>query len=356
MVANIQLRPTREQAAALRATLTRCNEAANWLSERGFKANTLHQYSLQRLTYYETRKRFSLSAQVVVRTIAKVADAYKVGPKSQRRFRWNSAQPYDDRIFSFKRLDAVSIWTLNGREKIPFVCGERQRALLAYRKGEVDLMFVRGKWYIACICEVPEPETINVEDVLGVDFGVVNLAFDSDGKTYSGAKIDDSRRRYGHRRRNLQKKQTRSAKRKLRSISGREARFRADVNHVISKSLVSTAKRTSRGIGLEDLKGIRKRVTAKRRQRARLSGWAFAQLRAFVDYKARMAGVPVVLVDPRNTSRECPECGTIDKRNRPTQSKFQCVSCGHSAVADHVAARNIRARAVVSLPMVASCA
>lgn len=356
LVANIQLKPTREQAVALHATLERCNEAANWLSAKGFAAKVLRQYDLHKLAYREVREKFGLTAQVAVRTIAKVADAYALDKDTQRRFRWDAAQPYDDRIFRFVGEEKVNLWTLTGRMVLPFVCGERQRKLLAYRKGEVDLMFVRGKWYIACVCDVLEPDPKFTRDVLGVDLGIVNLAVDSSGEHYSGEPVELSRRRYGHRRRNLQRKQSRSAKRKLRAISGREARFRADVNHVISKSLVQTAERTSCAIALEDLKGIRERVTASRRQRSRLHGWAFAQLRSFVDYKAKRAGIPVVLVDPRNTSRECPECGAIDKRNRPTRDRFQCASCGFAGAADHIAARNIRARAVVKLPMVADCA
>jgi putative transposase len=57
--------------------------------------------------------------------------------------------------------------------------------LLAYRAGEVDLMFVGGKWYLAVVCDIPDPEKIGIEDVLGVDFGVVNLAFDSEGRSYT---------------------------------------------------------------------------------------------------------------------------------------------------------------------------
>jgi IS605 OrfB family transposase len=113
---------------------------------------------------------------------------------------------------------------------------------------------------------------------------------------------------------------------------------------------VATAQRTGRGIALEDLTGIRDRVTARRRQRARLHNWLFFQLRSFIEYEARLAVVPVVLVDPRNTSRTCPVCRCIDKRNRPTQARFSCISCGFAAPADVVAARNIRARAAVNQP------
>ena len=110
------------------------------------------------------------------------------------------------------------------------------------------------------------------------------------------------------------------------------------------------AKDTERGIAIEELGGIRERVTVGRQQRARLANWAFFDLRAKIEYKAKREGLPVVKVDPRNTSRTCHECGCIDKANRLTQSSFKCVTAraarrGHVANADHNAALNIRSRA-----------
>ena len=106
-------------------------------------------------------------------------------------------------------------------------------------------------------------------------------------------------------------------KRRLRKLAGRQRRYQKHTNHVISKALVLDAERTSRGIALEQLKGIRQRVTARGgNQRARLGNWGFADLGAFVAYKAKRLGVQVVFVDPRNTSRECLECGCVDKKNR----------------------------------------
>ena len=108
------------------------------------------------------------------------------------------------------------------------------------------------------------------------------------------------------------------------------------------------AERTGRGIAIEELTHIRKRATARRKQRARLSNWSFGQLRAFLAYKAKRVGVPVVAVDPRNTSKGCSVCGCINTKNRPDQATFSCISCGHSEAADLNAARNIRARATVT--------
>jgi len=97
---------------------------------------------------------------------------------------------------------------------------------------------------------------------------------------------------------------------------------------------------------------IRMRITVPRLRRATLSSWSFNQLRSFIAYKAEREGVTAVLVDPWNTSRTCPECGTIDKRNRKSQRLFSCVSCGFAGLADHIAAENIR-RAAVNQPIVA---
>ena len=352
LVVNLKLTPTPGQAKLLRETLRQANAACNYLSEVGWKAKILRQYDLHKLAYHDTKQRFGLVADLVIRCIAKVADAYKADKRSMRRFRPDAAQPYNHHILRFLKEDAVSIWLLGGRQKIPFVMGERQHTLFAHRKGEVDLMRVRGKWYLAIVCDIDDPKLIETTDILGVDLGIVNIAADSTGKVYSGKTINRVRCTYAHRRRNLQRKQTRSATRKLVKISGRQARFQKDVNHCISKTIVSDAQRTASAIALEDLGGIRERVTARRHQRARLSNWAFAQLRTFLGYKAAMHGIPMILVDPRNTSRECPSCGHTDAKNRRTRNEFVCARCGLAGPADTIAARNIRARAVVNQPMV----
>jgi IS605 OrfB family transposase len=350
LVANIKLEPTPEQENMLRETLERCNQACNYLSAKAWQTQKFRQFDLHKVAYRDTREMFDLTSQAAVRCIAKVADAYKVDRKVQRTFRRFSAQPYDDRIFRFVDDNTVSIWTIAGRQKIACVTGEHQRRLLAFRKGEIDLMFVRGKWYVACVCDIDDPELIEATDVLGVDLGIVNIATDSDGTTYTGEAVERVRSHFARRRAGLQRRRTKAAKRRLRKLSGQQRRFQTHTNHVISKALVQTAQRSGRAIGLEDLTHIRKRVKARRGQRGRLHNWAFGQLRQFVQYKAQLAGVPVLLVDPRHTSKGCSCCGCIDDRNRPDQVTFSCVSCGHSDLADLNAARNIRARASVTLP------
>lgn len=354
LTAKIKLLPTPEQHEYLKLTLVTANTACNYISEQAWEHKTFRQFSLHHLVYNYIRETYSLTAQLAVRCISKVSDAYKAGRKTKRTFDLLGAIAYDSRILSFK-LDQseISIWTVEGRQRIPFVCGERQRELLKGKRGESDLVLVGGIFYLFVSCDVETPTPTDVEDVLGVDLGIVNLATDNDGETFSGEQVEKNRRKYLHRRRNLQRKGTKSAKRKLKKLSGKQARFQSDTNHVISKRLVTKAQDTQRMIALEDLKGIRE-ATVRRKQRSKHANWAFYQLRSYIEYKAKLAGVPVILVDPRNTSRTCPKCGCVDKKNRPTQSSFSCISCGYSAPADTVAAVNIAARAAVNLPMVSN--
>lgn len=219
-------------------------------------------------------------------------------------------------------------------------------------RGECDLVYRKGEFYLLQCCGVDEPTPKEVDDFLGVDMGIANIAVDSDGDVHQGKTVKGVRYRHRQLRRKLQAKQTKSAKRRLKKLSGKEQRFAANTNHVISKILVAKAKDTDRGIALEELGGIHERVTTKRSQRATLRSWSFAQLRSFIEYKAKQAGVAVVAVDPRNTSRTCPCCGHIAKANRRTQSKFLCVVCGFSGLADYIAAVNISGRAVLNQPNV----
>jgi len=353
ITAQLKLQPTPEQALLLMQTLERANAACTFISQVAWDSRTFGKFPLQKRCYASVREQFGLGAQMVIRCIAKVADAYKRDREVQRSFRPTSAIAYDDRILSYALPDSsVSIWTLDKRQSIPFVCGARQRALLASQHGETDLAFVRGQWYLFAVCDADAPDPIDVEGVLGIDMGVTNIAVDSDGETHSGNAIKNVRYRHRRLRTKLQKKGTKSSRRRLRILSGQEQRFAKDVNHVLSKRMVAKAKRTKRAIAVEDLTHIRTRVRARRSQRATLHSWAFAQLRAFIGYKAHVSGVPVHAVDPRNTSRTCPQCGGIDKANRTTQAVFVCTACGFAGPADVIAAGNIARRARVGAPYV----
>jgi IS605 OrfB family transposase len=355
LVVKLKLVPDAEQAAALLLVMERFNAACDWLAGKAFGDRTANKYLLQRRYYGPLRRDFGLGAQMAVRVIAKVSEAYKRDRKIRPRFRPRGAIVYDQRNSRILGVDRMSLSTLAGRTVVPYVFGAYQRPLLERLKGQIDLVYDRGArtFFAYATADVPVPDASPPEDVLGVDLGIVNLAADSDGTTYAGAVCNGLRRRHHRLRRRLQAKGTRPARRLLRRRRRRERRYQADVNHTISKRLVQTAAATHRAVALENLEGIRTRGDVRRGQRRVLHGWAFAQLRAFVEYKAARAGVPVYAVDPRHTSQTCPRCGLIDRGNRPTRNAFRCVSCGFAGPADTIAAANIarRGRLVAGLPV-----
>jgi putative transposase len=340
--------PDADQTRILRAVVERFNEAANWVAEECFARQEANQFKVRTFTYRHLREHFGLSSQMAQLAIKNVCDAYKRNKNTRVRIRKHAAIVYDQRTMSFKGIDRVSLLTLTGRVIVPFVLGDYQRKRFTLRKGQADLVLRDdGKWFLLVTVDVPETAPIHATDFIGVDLGIAQIATDSDGTAYSGKLVEDVRRKHNLQRKRLQRRCTKGARKKLKRIAGKEARFRRHENHCISKRIVDTARRTGRGIGLENLTHIHERITARGGEaKNRLRGWSFAQLGAFIDYKARLAGMPVAHVDPRNTSRTCAECGYCTRANRRSQAEFSCKACGHKANADENAARNIRSRAL----------
>jgi len=342
----VKLAPTEMQFQMLKETMEAFNEACNSIAETAFQTRTFNNWQLHHLVYHEIRERFKLSAQLTVRAISKVADAYKVSKETRVAFNLHGAVVYDQRILSWKGLEAVSILTLKGRQRVPMLIGTYQEARMDRIRGQADLILRDGIFYLAATIETPETEPFTAKDFLGVDLGIRNIATDSDGERWMGKELNGIRNRYAKIRKRLQSKGTKSSRRLLRKRSRKEHRFASAVNHAISKRIVQKAKDTLRGIALENLKGIRLRVTVKgSSQRRTIHSWSFNQLQQFIGYKAKLAGVPIVYVEPRNTSRTCPGCGFVAKANRKGES-FRCQACGFAGHADSIAAENIRRVAV----------
>ncbi len=354
----IQLLPDKEQAVEMRQTVERFNEAANWLAAKALKDRTANKVLLQQLYYPEIRKSFGLSAQMTVRCIAQVSEAYKRDKSIKPNFRKTSAMPLDQRLMSFKGIDRVSILTLEGRVIVPFVMGAYQRERFRNAVGQSDLVLRGdGKWFLLVSVDLPESTPIPSTDFLGIDMGTIQLASDSDGEHFDGAEVEATRRHYQKKRQQLQRKaaqqkqqgkRPKSIRRKLKKLSGRERRFKKNVNHLISRCIVDKATDTKRGIALEDLSGIRSRTRFRHQQRDRLSKWAFGELRGFVEYKSRIARVMVIVVDPAHTSQCCSECGHIERANRYSRGIFWCKGCGYFDHADVNAAKNISRKAAVN--------
>jgi IS605 OrfB family transposase len=237
----------------------------------------------------------------------------------------------------------LSLLTLSGRVRLVFSLPAYYTDYASWDTTCSDLIFDRkGRWWLHVVVTKAIVETPATGVVVGVDLGISKPATDSRGKHYGTDhwKVVEERR-FQHRRR-LQAKGTKSARRRLKKLSGKTARFRRDCDHVLSKQLVRSVE-PGATLVFEDLTDIRTRAKARKEQRRRLHSWSFRRLQAFVEYKAAERGVSVAYVDPHYTSQRCAECGHRERRNRQSQEYFSCKACGHQANADVNAAVNIRA-------------
>lgn len=357
LVVKLRLYPTEEQKAMLLATMREANACCNYLSEKAWADNGFKQYDIHHKCYYDACAKHNLSSQMVVRCISKTADAYKLNKKTKRAFRPLGSVAYDARLLSYKE-DVVSLWAIKGdkggRIKIPFFCFRPE--YIPFFKGEADLCHSKGKFFLLQTVDVPEQEAEDAKDFLGCDFGLKDIVYMSDNTHVSADEIKRVKSKYAKVRKRVQSKGTRSCKRLLKRLSGREMRFTTITNHTISKQIVAKAKAEHKGIAIENLKHIRNGARKKKQadaetgetkprksktMRSMINSWSFFQLRSFLAYKAKLAGVLLVAVNPAYTSQTCSCCG---ERGIRRGKRFRCPNCGNVMDADYNASRNIAAR------------
>jgi putative transposase len=354
-----KLKVSQSQAAKLDATMDAFVQALNWVNQNT-PEKVVNAVKLQSLCYYQIRARFGLSSNLAQQVCRRLAGARKVARQKNRpvkAFKRGFAT-YDARIFSFREKDwSVSLTTVEGRERFELAIGRYQRERLAGSNPKSATLVKRkdGSYSIQICVEAEPSPPQRTGRVLGVDLGRTDIAHTSDGDNWNGQQLNRVRDHYSRLRAVLQRKAskgTRSSRRRCRELlqrlSGKERRFQSRqrcvaktwVNHRISKAIVSRAKATNSAIALEDLTGIRERVNQQPRSKAeqrRANSWAFYQLRQFLEYKARVAGVSLILVPPAYTSQTCHRCLHIHPD--PAQSyrsgkSFKCGHCGWEGDAD----------------------
>jgi putative transposase len=354
LTVSCKLKVSQSQAAKLDETLDALSlrdanangQALNWVNQNTPK-KVVNPLKLQSLCYYEIRARFGLSSNLARTTsrlrdqqiCRRVASARKVAQQKNRPVKALSLRDanankggfatYDARIFSFREKDwTVSLTTVEGRERFELAIGHYQREQLAGSNPKSATLVKRkdGSYSIQICVEAKLPEQQNTAQVVGVDLGRTDIAHTSEGDNWNGQQLNRVRDHYSRLRAVLQRKAskgTRSSRRRCRELlqrlSGKERRFQSRqrcvaktwLNHRISKAIVSRAKATNSAIALEDLTGIRERINQQPRSKAerrRANSWAFYQLRQFLEYKARVAGVSLILVPPAYTSQTCHKC------------------------------------------------
>ena len=348
---SIKLDVTQEQAAILKILQKEFARACNLLAPLSAGARCTNRVRLHHLGYYLVRKEIpAIGSQMACNAVAAVAQAYRSllsnNPECRKgealpaiAFRDTSSVHFDKRTYTIKG-DALSLFTTAGRVFVPMRLGDFQRRYLVDGLSrEAVLVRRRGRFFFNLVLDLPDsgakPPT---GKIMGVDLGENTIAAVSTGKLIGGGKLRHDRDKHLALRRRLQRNGSQSARQLLAKVSGREARHVRQINHEVSKTIVTEAGRNGCDtIALENLTNIRKRIRTGKRLRSRLHRWAWAQLQAFVAYKAEAAGIRVQLVNPAYTSRICSVCGSLGVR---VKHRFSC-TCGNLAHSDLNASRNL---------------
>ena len=358
-----------------------CEMISGYVFNNGFPLNFMY---LQEKLYDYVRQNTKLKSQMTISAFKTVTARYKtVNEQLQQcpykyqdeKGKWQSIprtlewlreqvhfkRPQADlvrnRDYSFvENGTMLSINTLGKRVKVKFdvpKCFEDYfKTEAGWSFGTAKLASLNGQWYL----HPPATKPLNDSEadtspthVVGIDRGLRFLATTYDEKGvvsfFSGKEILERRSRINDLRAELQAKGTKSAKRVLKRISGRENRWMTDVNHQVSKTLVDTYSAGTLFV-MEDLVGISfsERLLANRNTEGRneLRSWSFYQLEQFLTYKASERGSLVLKVPADYTSQRCPKCGRIHKASRHHDiHEYICDACGYRSNDDRVGAMNL---------------
>ena len=352
--AKIQIQVAPEQRELLDATMDTYRNACNFVANYVFQTHDLKQFSLNKALYYDLRERFSLRSQMAQSVFKTVIARYKtilenehtwIEPdftKPQYDLVWNRDYSLTQKVFSVN--------TLNGRVKLTYFTGGMEKYFNheLYSFGTAKLVKKHSKYFlhIPVTTDVPESLDSDICNVVGVDRGInfVVATYDSKHRSgfMSGKAIKYKRAHYKKLRKELQQRQTSSARRRLKAIGQQENRWMQDVNHCVSKALVESNPKHTLFV-LEDLSGVRTATERVHRKERYISvSWSFYDLEQKLKYKAALNESFVINVDPRYTSQTCPVCGHTEKANRDKKKHiFCCKACGYTSNDDRVGAMNL---------------
>jgi len=349
----IQLVVSPEQGRAIGVTMALYTACFNAATRFGWDNHTVNGVELHKGTYATLRAQYpELPSQLVCSSRVKATESLKSvrarlakGKKASCPLSRLQSVRYDARSYTISLTEGwATLATVAGRQRVTFDAGFTR--LQTWKPTSAELVYRRNQFWLHVVVESPAPVYTATGEVVGVDLGIVRPAVTSEAQFFGERRWRNVEQRYFRLRRALQAKATRSARRKLRKLSGKQARFRRDCDHVLSRRLVESVD-PGAVLVFENLTGIRDRADFGRHGNRRLHGWSFAQLFAFTAYKAEEGGKTTATVDPRGTSQKCSRCGHVARGNRVSQSEFRCQKCGFRINADLNAGRNVKGKYLV---------
>ena len=354
VTAKIQISATPDNKVLLDKTMSVYSDACNYVSDYVFQTHDLKQFSLNKVLYSTLREKFGLKSQMAQSVFKTVIARYKTILENQKEWMKPSFKKpqYDlvwNRDYSLTQ-NCFSVNTLNGRVKLPYFEEGMSKYFDhdIYKFGTAKLVNKHGKYFlhIPVTYDTTDSNISDICNVVGIDRGInfVVATYDSKHKSdfVSGKAIKQKRAHYSKLRKELQMRQTPSARRRLLAIGQRENRWMQDINHQVSKALATNNPKHTLFV-LEDLSGVRNATERVRTKDRYVSvSWSFYDLEQKLIYKAKQNQSVVIKVNPRYTSQCCPMCGHIEKSNRNKKIHlFTCKNCGYKSNDDRIGAMNL---------------
>lgn len=358
ITAKIKILPTEEDIAKLKQTVQAYKKACNRLSAHVFETKEMRQPALHKLFYTTLREDYGMKSQMAQSAMKTVIARYKTNESNGHehhlvQFKQGEYDLVWNRDYSITK-DKFSINTLDGRIKLHYHTEAMEKYFTdGWEFGTAKLVNKHKKWFlhIPMTKEFPDIDESKINNIVGLDLGINFLAttYDSKGKTlfFKGRHVKHKRGKYALVRKELQQRQTPSARRRLKKIGSRENRWMNDLNHCITKALVNRYGKNTLFV-LEDLSGIRT-TTEKVQLKDRYAtvSWAFYDFRTKMEYKANLYGSKTIFVDPSYTSQTCPKCGHTEKSNRNKKLHiFKCKCCEYTSNDDRIAAMNLHRKGI----------
>jgi putative transposase len=350
----IRLTPSLAQAEILAETSRQFTHAFNQAVRIGWDVRVSNATKLHYLAYYPVKMDHpTLVSDLINQARVKAAEALRSAFALQEQARkvtmpQSDACPPRYNVHTYRvdwESQTVRMSTTGGRQTIRFAVPDYNAHYAGYPVDTADLINRDGVWWLHVVVSVPAPDVEPTDEIVGVDLGIAQPAVTSNHRFLGKRAWKAIEGRLFYLKRKLQRTGSKSAKRHLRKVRGKQARFRRDCDHVLSKQIVQSAQ-PGATIVLENLTDIRKRSKIRKQTKTsrRVHSWSFAQIKSFVAYKAEGRGCTVVAVDPRHTSQTCSCCGHQARNNRRSRGRFMCRVCGFELHADLNAARNIAAK------------
>ncbi len=354
ITAKIQISATDNDKVLLNKTMSVYSDACNYVSNYVFRTHDLKQFSLNKILYAELREKFGLKSQMAQSVFKTVIARYKTILENESKWIKPSFKKpqYDlvwNRDYSLTQ-NCFSVNTLSGRVKLPYFVEGMSKYFdhTIYKFGTAKLVNKHGRYFlhIPVTYDVEESNISDICNVVGIDRGInfVVATYDSKHKSgfISGKTIKQKRAYYSKLRKELQMRQTPSARRRMKAIGSRENRWMQNINHCVSKALVKNNPKHTLFV-LEDLSGVRNTTErVKIKDRYVSVSWSFYDLEQKLMYKAKQNQSTVIKVNPAYTSQCCPMCGHIEKANRNKKMHlFSCKNCGYKSNDDRIGAMNL---------------